>query len=243
MRLIRRLGANARYFTDQATKIPLDVCVRRRGRRDVHRLLRALPGRGRGRWRAARGASASSPRAARRRSTPIRSRCCAARRTATSRSRSSSSCCPTTGRSCGASGAARPAGRSATRCAGCPIVPHLYDPALRRASAPIPTRTPTRRCATSSTTAPGPARCYGAIAFVVRAMCVDPEPELQQAYARAGRGRLPARGDGAVRRRLGGRLRDGRGTAAGGAAIARSAGRGALVDAAGRRLPRRSTGA
>ena len=158
MRLIRRLGANARYFTDQSTQDPARRRDGRRGGRHVHRLLRALPGRGRGRGGPARARRIRHRRAARPRSTPIRSPCCAAPRTASSRSRSSSSCCPTRARSCGASGVACPAARSATRCAGCRSCPICTTTRSTRL-APTPTRTPTRRRATSSITAPGPGRC------------------------------------------------------------------------------------
>ena len=166
--------------------------VRRRGRGHVHRLLRPLPGRGGVPGGPARDASASSPPGAKPRSTPIRSRCCAARRTASSRSRSSSSCCPTTARSCGASGAAPPAGRCGTRCAGCRSSPHIYDHAFDGFRAD-PEENPYEEVRDFVYHRAWTGPLYGALAFVVKAMCVDPEPELQEAYAALADAQLPAR--------------------------------------------------
>ena len=108
------------------------------------------------------------------------------------RSRSSSSCCPTKARSCGASGAAYPADRSATRCAASrssrtstttPSTPYRADPDEQPVRGGARLRLPPRldRAAVTARSS-----------FVVRVMCVDPEPELQEAYDALARGRLPA---------------------------------------------------
>jgi len=76
VRLIRRIGANARYFTDSGTKVPLDVsqgeaaaaCASTSS--DASRASTPAPRGDPGAWGFAR-------RAARRRWTPIPSRCCA----------------------------------------------------------------------------------------------------------------------------------------------------------------------
>ena len=237
MRLLRRLGANARYFTDQSTKIPLDVasgdaavgmCIDYYGRFQAEAAAAAgRPGQRRLRHRARR--DVDQPRS--------RSRSCAGRRTASWRSRSSSSCSRTRARSCGASGAARPGGPERYTLRRLPIVPHLYDHAFDAYRAD-PDDNPYEEARDFVYHRAWTGPLYSALAFVVRVMCVDPERELQDAYDALARAGFPPRGDGAVRRRLGGRLRDGRGAAAGGAAVGGSDGRGALVDPPRERIPR-----
>ena len=71
MRLIRRIGANARYFTDSGVKIPLDVSMGEAAAGMCIDFFGRFQGEYAATRRARRGAWASRRRAARRRSTPI----------------------------------------------------------------------------------------------------------------------------------------------------------------------------
>ena len=183
------------------------------------------------------GASGSSPRAARPPSTPIRSPCCVAPRTASSRSRSSSSCCPTRARSCGASGAACRAARSATRCAGCRSSRYLYDHAFDAYRAD-PEENPYEEARDFVYHRAWTGPLYGALAFVVRVMCVEPEEELQQAYGALAKAGFPPQATALFDDVSAVDYATVGGTAAGGVAGRGSDGGGALVDPAGHRFPR-----
>ncbi len=182
MRLFRRLGANARYFTDQSTKIALDVasgdaaagmCIDYYGRFQAEAAAAGgTPGSGRVRQRARRDVDQRRPdrAAARRAASRPRDR---VHRVRAVRRRAEAVELP-----------ARRARRAgALRAAPAPD---------RRRTCTIPRSTPFRadpdenpyeeaRDFVYHRAWTGP--LYGAIAFVVRAMCVEPEPELQEAYA------------------------------------------------------------
>ena len=241
MRLFRRLGANARYFTDQSTKIPLDVasgdaaagmCIDYYGRFQAE--AAAAAGRpGRVGFVTARGETSINPDPiALLRGAPHRELAIAFIEFVLSDE----------GQKLWGFRRGVPGGPERYALRRLPIVPHLYDHAFDAHRAD-PEENPYEEARDFVYHRAWTGPLYGALAFVVRVMCVDPEEELQQAYGALAKAGFPARGDGAVRRRVGGRLRHGGGTAAGGAARRGSDGGGALVDPAGQPVSANSTGA
>ena len=210
MRLLRRLGANARYFTDQSTKIPLDVasgdaavgmCIDYYGRFQAE--AAAAAGRpGRVGFVTARGETSINPDPiALLRGAPHRELAIAFIEFVLSDE----------GQKLwsfrrGVPGRAR----SGTRCAGCRSSRACTTTRSTRI-APIPTSNPYEEARDFVYHRAWTGPLYGALAFVVRVMCVDPERGARRRRTRPSIARrIPARGDGAVRRRLGGRLREGR---------------------------------
>ena len=220
MRLLAPAGRQRALLHRPVDQDPARRRVGRRGRRDVHRLLRAVPGRGGGR-RGPPGPGRLRHRARRdvdqRRSDRAAARGAAPRAgdrvhrvRALRRGPEAVELPPRRAR----------AARSGTRCAGCRSSRTCTTTRSTR-TAPTPTTTRTRQARDFVYHRAWTGPLYGALAFVVRVMCVDPERGAAGRVRRPRARRLPARGDGAVRRRLGGRLRDGRGAAAGRAAVAR----------------------
>ena len=192
MRLLRRLGANARYFTDQSTKIPLDVasgdsavgmCIDYYGRFQAEAAAAAgRPGQRRLRHRARRDVDQPrSDRAAARGAAP-RAGDRVHRVRAVRRGSEAVELPPRRARRPGAVHAAPASDRPAPVRPGVRRVPRRpgRQPVRGRRSEFVYHRAWT-----------GP--LYGALAFVVRVMCVDPERELQDAYDALARAGFPPR--------------------------------------------------
>ncbi len=184
--LIRRIGGNARYWSDSSASIPLDVadgeaaagmCI------DFTAASRARPPRPQP---ATPSASATRSRAARPSSTPTRSGCCAARPTATWRWSSSSSCCPRRGRGCGGLPHGTPGRPRAVHAAA--ARPSCRPSTQRRE----PTaRTRTARRATSATRPPGRPRSCRPSPSWFGPCASTPQAELGQAYGALAAARFP----------------------------------------------------
>jgi len=187
MRLLRRLGANARYFTDQSTKIPLDVaagdstvgmCIDYYGRFQAE--AAAAAGRpGSVGFVTARGETSINPDPiALLRGAPHRELAIAFIEFVLSDA----------GQKLWSFRQGTPGGPERYTLRRLPIVPHLYDAAFdayRADPDDRPYQQEQEFVYHRAWTGP----LYGALAFVVRLMCVDPERELQEAYdalARAG---------------------------------------------------------
>jgi len=181
MRLFRRLGANARYFTDQSTKIPLDVasgdaaagmCIDYYGRFQAEAAAQA--GRpGSVGFVTARGeTSINADPIALLRGAPHRDLAIAFIEFVLSDD----------GQKLWGFRRGAPGGPERYALRRLPIVPHLYDHAFDSLRAD-PEENPyaDARDFVYHRAWTGP--LYGALAFVVKVMCVDPEPELQEAYA------------------------------------------------------------
>jgi iron(III) transport system substrate-binding protein len=187
MRLLRRLGANARYFTDQSTKIPLDVasgdatagmCIDYYGRFQAE--AAAETGRpGRIGFVTARGETSISP-------DPI-----ALLRGAPHRELAIEFIdfvLSDEGQKLWAFRRGVPGGPEQYALRRLPIVPRLYDPAFADLRAD-PEENPYEDAGDFVYHPAWTGRLFGALTFVVRSMCVEPERELQQAWdalARAG---------------------------------------------------------
>jgi ABC-type Fe3+ transport system substrate-binding protein len=181
MRLLRRLGGNARYFADQSTKIPLDVaagdaavgmCIDYYGRFQAEAAAEA--GRpGRVGFVTARGETSINP-------DPI-----ALLRGAPHRELAIEFIefvLSDEGQKLWSFRRGVPGGPERYALRRLPIVPHLYDHAFDAYRAD-PEERPydEARDFTYHRAWTGP--LFGALNFVVRAMCVDPERELQDATA------------------------------------------------------------
>jgi spermidine/putrescine-binding protein len=180
MRLLRRLGANARYFTDQSTKIPLDVasgdaavgmCIDYYGRFQAE--AAAAAGRpGSVGFVTARGETSINPDPiALLRGAPHRELAIAFIEFVLSDE----------GQKLWSFRAGTPGGPQRYTLRRLPIVPHLYAPefdAYRADPDDRPYQEAQEFVYHRAWTGP----LYGALAFVVRVMCVEPERELQQAY-------------------------------------------------------------
>ncbi|HXU03999.1 MAG TPA: extracellular solute-binding protein [Polyangia bacterium] len=187
MRLLRRLGANARYFTDQSTKIPLDVasgdstvgmCIDYYGRFQAE--AAAAAGRpGSVGFVTARGETSINPDPiALLRGAPHRELAIAFIEFVLSDD----------GQKLWSFRQGTPGGPERYTLRRLPIVPHLYDAAFDAYRAD-PDDKPYEQAHEFVYHRAWTGPLYGAIAFVVRAMCVDPERELRDAYealARAG---------------------------------------------------------
>jgi ABC-type Fe3+ transport system substrate-binding protein len=180
MRLLRRLGANARYFTDQAAKIPLDVaagdaaagmCIDYFGRFQAEAAAEA--GRpGRVGFVSARGETSINP-------DPI-----ALLRGAPNRRLAIEFIeyvLSDEGQKLWAFKRGVPGGPERYTLRRLPIVPHLYDQAFDAYRAD-PDEKPYEEAREFFYHRAWTGPLYGALAFVVRVMCVDPEPELQEAW-------------------------------------------------------------
>jgi ABC-type Fe3+ transport system substrate-binding protein len=181
MRLLRRLGANARYFTDQSTKIPLDVasgdatvgmCIDYYGRFQAE--VAAEAGRpGRVGFVTARGETSINPDPiALLRGAPHRELAIAFIEFVLSDD----------GQKLWSFRRGTPGGPERYTLRRLPIVPHLYDHAFDAYRAD-PEDNPYEEARDFVYHRAWTGPLYGAIAFVVRVMCVDPERELQDAYA------------------------------------------------------------
>jgi iron(III) transport system substrate-binding protein len=181
MRLLRRLGGNARYFADQSTKIPLDVaagdaavgmCIDYYGRFQAEAAAEA--GRpGRVGFVTARGETSINPDPiALLRGAPHRALAIAFIDFVLSDE----------GQKLWSFRRGVPGGPERYALRRLPIVPHLYDHAFDAYRAD-PDERPydEARAFTYHRAWTGP--LFGALNFVVRAMCVDPERELQNATA------------------------------------------------------------
>jgi ABC-type Fe3+ transport system substrate-binding protein len=181
MRLLRRLGANARYFSDQSTKIALDVssgdaaagmCIDYYGRFQAE--AAAAAGRpGAVGFVSARGETSINPdpigllRGAPHRDLAIEF---------------IDFVLSDDGQKLWSFRRGVPGGPERYALRRLPIVPHLYDPALAPLRAD-PEENPYEEARDFVYHRAWTGPLYGAIAFVVRAMCVEPEQELQRAYA------------------------------------------------------------
>jgi len=181
MRLLRRLGANARYFTDQSTKIPLDVasgdatvgmCIDYYGRFQAE--AAAAAGRpGRVGFVTARGETSINPDPiALLRGAPHRELAIAFIEFVLSDD----------GQKLWSFRAGVPGGPERYTLRRLPIVPRLYDHAFDAYRAD-PDDNPYEAAHDFVYHRAWTGPLFGAIAFVVRVMCVDPERELQDAYA------------------------------------------------------------
>jgi iron(III) transport system substrate-binding protein len=180
MRLLRRLGANARYFTDQSTKIPLDVaagdaaagmCIDYYGRFQAEAAAQA--GRaGRVGFVSARGETSINPDPiALLRGAPHRELAVAFIEFVLSDE----------GQKLWGFRRGVPGGPERYALRRLPIVPHLYDHAFDGLRAD-PEENPYEEAREFVYRRDWTGPLYTALAFVVRVMCVDPEQELQQAY-------------------------------------------------------------
>jgi ABC-type Fe3+ transport system substrate-binding protein len=180
MRLFRRLGANARYFTDQSTKIPLDVaagdaaagmCIDYYGRFQAEAAAEA--GRpGRVGFVSARGETSINPDPiALLRGAPHRALAVAFIDFVLSDE----------GQKLWSFRRGVPGGPERYALRRLPIVPHLYDRA-HDAYRADPEEKPYDEAREFVYRRAWTGPLYGALAFVVRAMCVDPEEELQEAF-------------------------------------------------------------
>jgi len=181
MRLFRRLGANARYFTDQSTKIPLDVasgdaaagmCIDYYGRFQAE--AASLAGRpGRVGFVTARGeTSINADPIALLRGAPHRELAIAFIEFVLSDD----------GQKLWSFRRGVPGGPERYALRRLPIAPHIYDHAFDSFRAD-PEENPYEEVRDFVYHRAWTGPLYGALAFVVKAMCVDPEPELQEAYA------------------------------------------------------------
>jgi ABC-type Fe3+ transport system substrate-binding protein len=187
MRLLRRLGANARYFTDQSTKIPLDVstgdaavgmCIDYYGRFQAE--AAASAGRpGQVGFVTARGETSINPDPiALLRGAPHRELAIAFIEYVLSDD----------GQKLWSFRRGVPGGPERYTLRRLPIVPRLYDHAFDAYRAD-PDDNPYEQARDFVYHRAWTGPLYSALAFVVRVMCVDPERELQEAYdalARAG---------------------------------------------------------
>jgi iron(III) transport system substrate-binding protein len=180
MRLFRRLGANARYFTDQSTKIPLDVaagdaaagmCIDYYGRFQAEAAAEA--GRpGRVGFVTARGETSINPDPiALLRGAPHRELAIAFIEFVLSDD----------GQKLWSFKRGVPGGPQRYALRRLPIVPHLYDSAYAVLRAD-PDENPYEEAHDFVYHRAWTGPLYGALAFVVKVMCVDPEPELQEAF-------------------------------------------------------------
>lgn len=180
MRLVRRLGGNARYFADQSTKIPLDVaagdaaagmCIDYYGRFQAE--AAAAAGRpGRVGFVTARGeTSINADPIALLRGAPHRELAIEFIEFVLSDE----------GQKLWGFRRGTPGGPERYTLRRLPIVPHLYDHAFdvyRADPDELPYEAARDFVYHRAWTGP----LYGALNFVVRAMCVDPEPELEEAH-------------------------------------------------------------
>jgi ABC-type Fe3+ transport system substrate-binding protein len=189
MRLLRRLGANARYFTDSSTKIPLDVasgdstigmCIDYFGRFQAEAAAEA--GRpGRVGFVTARGETSINPDPiALLRGAPHRELAIAFIEFVLSDE----------GQKLWSFRRGTPGGPERYTLRRLPIVPHLYDHAFDAYRAD-PEENPYEDAHEFVYHRAWTGPLYGALAFVVRAMCVDPEGELQEAYAALAKAHFP----------------------------------------------------
>jgi iron(III) transport system substrate-binding protein len=189
MRLLRRLGANARYFTDQSTKIPLDVasgdaaagmCIDYYGRFQAEAAAAAGRPGGVG-FVTARGETSINPdpigllRGAPHRGLAIEF---------------IDFVLSDEGQKLWSFRRGVPGGPERYALRRLPIVPHLYDPAFAALRAD-PEENPYEEARDFVYRRAWTGPLYGALAFVVRVMCVEPEQELQEAYAALARARFP----------------------------------------------------
>jgi ABC-type Fe3+ transport system substrate-binding protein len=180
MRLFRRLGANARYFTDQSTKIPLDVasgdaaagmCIDYYGRFQAEAAGEA--GRpGRVGFVTARGETSINPDPiALLRGAPHRELAIAFIEFVLSDD----------GQKLWSFKRGVAGGPERYALRRLPIVPHLYDSAYAVLRAD-PDENPYEEAREFVYHRAWTGPLYSALAFVVKVMCVDPEPELQEAF-------------------------------------------------------------
>ena len=190
MRLIRRLGANARYFTDQSTKIPLDVasgdaaagmCIDYYGRFQAEAAAEA--GRpGRVGFVTARGETSINP-------DPI-----ALLRGAPHRELAVEFIefvLSDEGQKLWSFRRGAPGGPERYALRRLPIVPRLYGPAFAALRAD-PEENPYEAAGDFVYHRAWTGPLFGALLFVVRVMCVEPERELQDAYDALARAGFPA---------------------------------------------------
>jgi len=189
MRLFRRLGANARYFTDQSSKIPLDVasgdaaagmCIDYYGRFQAE--AAAAAGRpGRVGFVTARGETSINPDPiALLRGAPHRELAIAFIEFVLSDE----------GQKLWGFRRGVPGGPERYALRRLPIVPYLYDHAFDAQRAD-PEENPYEEARDFVYHRAWTGPLYGALAFVVRVMCVDPEEELQQAYGALAKAGFP----------------------------------------------------
>lgn len=191
MRLIRRIGGNARYFTDSAAKVALDVsagdaavgtCIDYYGRFQ-RQTLAALGQPDRVGYAAPRGEAAlDADPIALLRGAPHRELAVAFIAFVLSDE----------GQKLWAFRRGAPGGPERYTLGRLPVSPRLYDPVFADARADLgdsPYEPSGRLDYHEAWTGP----LFGAIAFIVRAMCVDTEPELKAAYRALAEARFPPR--------------------------------------------------
>lgn len=190
MRLIRRIGANARYFTDAAAKIPLDVstgdaaagmCIDYYGRSQIEASAAAGHPERVGFASPVGETAYNADPVGLLRGAPHRELAVAFIEFLLSEE----------GQKLWDFRRGTPGGPDRYTLRRLPILPRLYDPALEeyRADADNPYEDAKSFEYRESWTEP----LVGAMAFIIRAMCVEPETELADAYRALAEARFPPR--------------------------------------------------
>jgi ABC-type Fe3+ transport system substrate-binding protein len=190
MRLIRRIGGNARYFTEAAAKVPLDVaagdaaaglCIDFYGRFQSEATAAAVGQPGRVGFSTARGETPLDPDPiSLLRGAPHRELAIAFMEFVLSEA----------GQKIWGFRVGAPGGPERYALRRLPILPALYAPDLARFRSD-PDENPYAEGARFEYREAWTGPLFGAIAFVIRTMCVDTEPELAEAYGALAAARFP----------------------------------------------------
>ena len=192
IRLIRRIGGNARYFTEASAKVPVEVamgdaaaglCIDFYGRFQSEATATAAGGPGRVGFASAKGETALDPDPiSLLRGAPHRDLAIAFMEFVLSAD----------GQKIWAYRHGTPGGPQRYTLRRLPILPALYAPELTQYRAD-PDENPYAEGAGFQYHEAWTGPLFGAIAFVVRAMCVDTEPELAEAYGALAAAGFPPR--------------------------------------------------
>lgn len=191
MRLIRRIGANARYFTDSGVKIPLDVAI---GQAAAGMCIDFF-GRFEGEYTASVGRPGVVGFATARGETSLDADPIGLLRGAAHRDlavRFIEFVLSEDGQKIWAFKRGTPGGPERYTLRRLPILPRLYDPAFDAYRAD-PDENPYARGQALVYHQAWTGQLFSAIALVVRTMCVDPDAELREAYAALAAAHFPPR--------------------------------------------------
>ena len=189
MRLIRRIGANARYFTDSGAKIPLDVAM---GEAAAGMCIDFF-GRVQGEYVASVGRPGRVGFATARGETSLDADPIALLRGAPHRElavRFIEFVLSEEGQKLWAFRRGAPGGPTTYTLRRLPILPRLYDPAFASFRAD-PDENPYEETGAFAYHAAWTSQLFSAIALVVRTMCLDPDVELARAWDALGRAGFP----------------------------------------------------